>query len=302
MRMWLSHSSEVPLREQLVTQIRLGVLSGDLQAGKKLPSTRDMARRFRVHANTVSAAYRELHRMGLVEFRRGSGVYVRKLDGEERLAGSLKLDQLVAQFLKVARENGFSLSDVRASFAHGVNVQPPDHFLVIEPDVELRQILIAEIEVAAGTRVRGAGIDECREGPVFSGAALVAMYSQAEAVRAVLPPGRDCLFLHSTSVVERLKGQHVPHPDALITVASRWPVFLKSSRAILIAAGLDPKALDIRDARQRNWKKGLRAPALVITDSLMASQLPAGCAVRVFRVISDSSIAELQAFAKQGLG
>ena len=115
MRMWLSHSSEVPLREQLVTQIRLGVLSGDLQAGNKLPSTREIARRFRVHANTVSAAYRELHRMGLVEFRRGSGVYVRKLEGEEKLEGSVKLDQLAAQFFKAARDSGFSLSDVKSN-------------------------------------------------------------------------------------------------------------------------------------------------------------------------------------------
>src|SRR5262245_13352060 len=112
MRMWLSHSSEVPLREQLVTQIRLGVLSGELPAGKKLPSTREIARRFQVHANTVSAAYRQLERSGLVDFRRGSGVYVRKLQGEAQLSGPAKLDQLTVQFLKAARDNGFKLSDI----------------------------------------------------------------------------------------------------------------------------------------------------------------------------------------------
>jgi DNA-binding transcriptional regulator YhcF (GntR family) len=300
MRMWLSHSSEVPLREQLVTQIRLGVLSGDLQAGKKLPSTREIARRFRVHANTVSAAYRELHRMGLVEFRRGSGVYVRKLEGEEKLNGSVKLDQLAAQFFKAARDRGFLLSDIKSSLSHWLNVQPPDHFLVIEPDVELRQILMAEIEAATGTRVCGSSLDEFREGAMLTGAALVAMYSQAEAVRQILTPGVECLYLHSTSVVERLKGEQPPAPEALIVVVSRWPNFLKSARAILIAAGLDPCALGFRDARRSNWKKGLRAAALVITDSLMANYLPARCAVRVFRVISDASIAELRAFAQQG--
>ena len=62
MRLWLSHSSEVPLREQLITQIRLGIISGDLTAQQKLPSTRELARRFHIHANTVSAAYRELNR------------------------------------------------------------------------------------------------------------------------------------------------------------------------------------------------------------------------------------------------
>jgi GntR family transcriptional regulator len=298
MRMWLSRSSEVPLREQLVTQIRLGVLSGDLPAGEKLPSTREIARRFRVHANTVSAAYRELHRSGLVEFRRGSGVYVRKLEGEEKLNGSVKLDQLAARFFKAARDSGFSLTDIGSSLSQWLNVQPPDHFLLIEPDDELRKILKAEIEATTGTRVCSASIDECCDGSMLTGAAPVAMYSQAESVQKVLPPGVECFFLHSTSVVERLKGEQFPAPEALLVVVSRWSGFLKSARAILIAAGLDPDALDIRDARRPSWKKGLRSAELVITDSLMANQLPAGCVVRVFRLISETSIAELRALVQ----
>src|SRR6266446_9914116 len=243
MRLWLSHSSEVPLREQLVTQIRLGIISGDLAARQKLPSTRELARRFHIHANTVSAAYRELHRNRWVEFRKGSGVFVRKLD-ETKLNGSGKLDQLTTQFFKAARESGFSLAAIRSSLSHWLNLQPPDHFLVIEPDAELRRILIAEIEAATGRPVRGASIDECREGSVLTGAAPVAMYGHAEAVRVVLPPGVECLLLLSTSVVERLKGEQVPAPDALVAVISRWSGFLKSARAILVAAGLNPDALD----------------------------------------------------------
>ena len=73
MRIWIARHSDVPVREQLVTQIRLGVLSGDLRAGQRLPSTRELARRFHVHANTVSAAYRELEKQRWVESRRGSG-------------------------------------------------------------------------------------------------------------------------------------------------------------------------------------------------------------------------------------
>ena len=46
MRIWLSKSSEVPLREQLATQIILGIVSNDLKSGQKLPSTRELARRF----------------------------------------------------------------------------------------------------------------------------------------------------------------------------------------------------------------------------------------------------------------
>lgn len=299
MRLWLSHSSEVPLREQLVTQIRLGILSGDLAAGQKLPSTRELARRFRVHANTVSAAYRELHRRGLVEFRRGSGVYVRKLDGQEKLNGSFKLDRLAAQFFKAARDGGFSLSDIRSSLSHWLNAQPPDHFVVIESDLELRKILIAEIEAATGLRASGVSINESLDGSCLRDGAPVAMYSQSEAVREILPPGVECCFLHSTSIVERLQDEHSPAPEALIVVASRWPAFLNTAHAILIAAGVDPDALDFRDARQPGWNKGLRSAALVITDSLIAKRIPAGCTVRVFRIISDASISEVRTLAQQ---
>jgi DNA-binding transcriptional regulator YhcF (GntR family) len=66
MRLWLAKNSEVPLREQLATQIVLGITSGDLKSGERLPNTRELARRFSIHSNTVSAAYRELARLGRV--------------------------------------------------------------------------------------------------------------------------------------------------------------------------------------------------------------------------------------------
>ena len=36
MRIWLSKNSDVPLREQLATQILLGIVSEDLKPGQKL--------------------------------------------------------------------------------------------------------------------------------------------------------------------------------------------------------------------------------------------------------------------------
>jgi GntR family transcriptional regulator len=78
MQLWFAHRSAVSIREQLVTQIVLGILSDDLAPGQRLPSTRELARRFRLHPNTVSAGYRQLEREQWVELRHGSGVYVRE--------------------------------------------------------------------------------------------------------------------------------------------------------------------------------------------------------------------------------
>jgi DNA-binding transcriptional regulator YhcF (GntR family) len=60
MRFWITKNSEIPLREQVARQVVLGILSEDLPAGQKLPSVRALARRHRIHSNTVSAAYHDL--------------------------------------------------------------------------------------------------------------------------------------------------------------------------------------------------------------------------------------------------
>jgi hypothetical protein len=64
----------------------------------------------------------------------------------------------------------------------------------------------------------------------------------------------------------------------------------------LIAVGIDPQCLHEVDAASAGWQDRLNLTALVITDVLAAQQLPAGCPARVFRVVADSSIAELQQF------
>ncbi len=303
MRLWLSKNSEVPLREQLVRQIMLGVVSDDLKPGQRLPSTRELARRFRIHSNTVSAAYRELERRGWLEFRKGSGVYVRAL-GEGAVAAAaprLGLDQLISAFLAVARAQGFSLAEVQARVKHWLGLQPPDHFLVVEPDEGLREILAAEILEATGFRVRGAGPQECAREGATAGAAVVALYNRAEEVRAALPEGVTPLLLHARSVPDSMKGEEKPPPDEIVSVVSRWPQFLEWARVVLVAAGLDADALNFRDAREQGWDAGLRSSALVITDALTQQELPAGCNARVFRVIADSSLEELRAYVQRFL-
>ena len=63
-KLWLMHSGEVSLPDQIATQLRMAVLSGDLRPSERLPSVRALARRFGLHHNTVSAAYRRLEQEG----------------------------------------------------------------------------------------------------------------------------------------------------------------------------------------------------------------------------------------------
>jgi len=299
MRLWLSKSSEVPIRVQLEAQIILGILSNDLKAGQRLPSTRELARRYKIHSNTVSATYRGLAGKGWVDFRKGSGVYVRERESARSHLGNLPLDRLISFFLDRGIDKGLSLREIQTRLRHWLSLPPPDHFLVIEPNPELRRIIVAEIEEATGSNAVGAGPDECSNAELLSGAAPVAMFSQAEVVRAALPRDTYLITLRARSVSESLKGEKLPRPDALIAIVSRWPEFLNWSHTMLVAAGVDPNALSVRDAREEGWERGLASTAVVITDSLIARQLPDGCPSRVFRVISDSSVDELLAHVEQ---
>lgn len=295
MRIWISRNSEVPIREQLVTQIVLGIVSNDLKIAERLPSTRELARRYDIHANTVSAAYRELARRGWVEFRKGSGVYVRPRN-DEPLENGLALDQLISRFFRNLRENGYSLAEIKAGLQRSLSTQRPDHFLLLEPDPELRAILVAEIAAATKAKIKGVGPDELE---VAAGGVPLVLYGHMDEYADRLKPEADVLVLHSASIVESFQGETKPSPESLLAIVSRWPEFLRWARTLLVAAGLDADALTFRDARERNWEKGLRSAAFVITDSLMAPRIPAGCQVKVFRVLAESSLEEIRKYAQR---
>jgi hypothetical protein len=96
-----------------------------------------------------------------------------------------------------------------------------------------------------------------------------------------------------------MTGQTKPGADALVAVVSCWPDFLRWSRTLLVAAGLDADALTFRDGRERGWEKGLKSAEFVITDSVMAPKIPAGCPQKVFRMISDKSLKEIADYAER---
>ncbi len=64
------------LSDRLARQIRRMIQRGDYQAGSRLPTIMEMARRFGVGHPTIREALKKLEAVGVVEIRHGSGVYV----------------------------------------------------------------------------------------------------------------------------------------------------------------------------------------------------------------------------------
>ena len=137
MRLWFSPASEVPIYRQLFTQIVLAILSGDLKAGDRLPSTRELARRFSIHPNTVSAGYRQLTEEGWAEYRHGSGVYV-KTDAAVPSTPEQILDKHIVAFFRAVRELKLSSEAIRTRVANGL----PHHRRIISSSSTLIQMLV----------------------------------------------------------------------------------------------------------------------------------------------------------------
>lgn len=298
MRIWLSRNSAIGLRDQLTTQLMLGVISEELKAGEKLPSVRELARRCHIHANTVSAAYRDLEARGWLDSKKGSGVYVRDLRGSPTVEESRSLDELIESFLDQARARGFSLVDVRARLTCWLDAMPVTRLIVVDPEPELCEIIVAELRERLSVPLTGQILDDNLAPAQFTGAAVIALVSRAQLLRAAVPPGIPHLLLRLRSVPEYLQGQERPMPDALIAVASASTDILRRARTILAAAGLDLDALEFRDAREAGWRNGLHLCHFVITDVVTAPKIPAACKKRVIRVIADASVQELRRFVK----
>jgi hypothetical protein len=117
-----------------------------------------------------------------------------------------------------------------------------------------------------------------------------------------LPPGTELIALQTRSVPESLAGWLPAPPNALVAVASRWPEFLKLGRTMLLASGFHPDTLVFRDVRKKNWQRGLEQMAAVVCDSGTAAELTGTTTNRprvvVFRLLSESSLRELQEYVK----
>ena len=72
----LNGANGAPLYRQLYDELRTAILSGQLRAGTRLPSTRELASDLSVSRNTVMNAFEQLLAEGYVEGQVGSGTYV----------------------------------------------------------------------------------------------------------------------------------------------------------------------------------------------------------------------------------
>ena len=101
-----------PLYLQIMDEVRRALVVGSLRPEDPLPSVRELAAELVVNPRTVSQAYQELEREGVIYVRRGQGTFVSpnvKRSAAERRNLALAVAK---RALLEARRNGLSAEEL----------------------------------------------------------------------------------------------------------------------------------------------------------------------------------------------
>ena len=72
----IDYQDKRPIYEQITSQIKAMIMSGELKTGDPIPSMRSLAKSIHVSVITVQKAYEDLHRDGFIDTTVGRGSFV----------------------------------------------------------------------------------------------------------------------------------------------------------------------------------------------------------------------------------
>ena len=108
----IDHHSGVPIYRQIIRQIRQQIVTDGLKHTDQLETVRDLAARLKVNPMTISKAYSFLETEGLVERKRGIGLFVAKVKkGKQDQIRAKLLNRALSEAAITAIQLGLSESE-----------------------------------------------------------------------------------------------------------------------------------------------------------------------------------------------
>lgn len=109
----ISNSSNKPLYEQIMVQIKNLIMTEELISGDVLPSMRLLAKELRISVITTRRAYEELEREGFIETVPGRGSFVAAKNTEFVREEYLRVvEEHLQQAVKAGRTAGITLAEM----------------------------------------------------------------------------------------------------------------------------------------------------------------------------------------------
>ena len=113
MNIIISNSSGKPIYEQITSQIKNMIISGQLNAGDPLPSMRALAKELRISVITTKRAYEDLERDGFITTVVGKGSFVASTDSEFLREEQLRTAEAhLTQAVRAARLGGIDIEEL----------------------------------------------------------------------------------------------------------------------------------------------------------------------------------------------
>ncbi len=109
-------NENLPIYMQIMDKIRAAIVSGELAAGEKIATVRELAEDFGVNPNTMQRALSELEREGLLISERTTGRFVTKDTGIIDAARREAAEEIVREFLQKMRNMGFTREQIEDFF------------------------------------------------------------------------------------------------------------------------------------------------------------------------------------------
>jgi GntR family transcriptional regulator len=110
----IDHHSGVPIYRQVVDQVRDQIMAGRLLEGDQLMSVREASAALRVNPMTVSKAYSALEAEGLLERRRGIGLFIARIQSRKReQSKEAAMEAILTKAVATAVQYGVSETQMR---------------------------------------------------------------------------------------------------------------------------------------------------------------------------------------------
>ncbi len=268
MKIRINKKSEIPIREQIAEQIIFLIATDELKPADPLPSVRQLARQLGIHRNTVSRVYGDLVHRSWLSGKRGGRLMVRPQDEFTRITRAQDLDSMINAVIRVARQGGHSLQELRKRVRERLLEQPPDHLLVIEDDPGLLKLLEEEIRKAVRWPVRGCcGQDLRSNAGLAVGALPVLAQHFLPEVASLLPKTRPAVCVTYSLADEHLQKIRKLYEPSVIGLVSVSEAFLKTARGLL-APALENRHTLLEVLWPAKRATDLRAADLVFCDSI----------------------------------
>lgn len=114
MNILISNSNDRPIYEQITSQMKQMIISGELEAGSLLPSMRMLAKELRISVITTKRAYEDLERDGFIYTVVGKGSFVAEKNLEFVREEQLRIvEEHITKAVAGAKAGGIALCELQ---------------------------------------------------------------------------------------------------------------------------------------------------------------------------------------------